>query len=210
MTEDAFRSGLFLLKDTYFPFDPRLNVRHILEKAGSFLKDHRVGGKYVSRILVDRSSYYGIDARIILCLLQVGSGLLSRAQAPDNRKLIDFCFGLRPGSLPAQKEQPKAWGFIGQVDSALFLLKRFKSEGDINHSIPIMMENREVFPLNAATYAICCTVWTMKLGFRDIMKFRRVYKELFQTKENGRSRPYKKAPRNQELAPHKGRLGSNT
>lgn len=185
---DTFRSGLFLLKENYFPFDSKLNVRHILEKTGTFLQNYRVNGRYASRIIIDRCAYHGIDARIVLCLLQIGSGLLSRKDEPSNENTINLCLGLKPRHVPEENSDRRTWGLEKQVDLALILLKRFYGEAGSNVGVPIMVDGKELVPINASTYAICSVIWIMGGGFGDIIRFRKVYKELFQTKEHD-SRP---------------------
>lgn len=173
--------GFYLLKDKFFAFDKRFNIRFFLGRRGSFLYDYKVGETYFSQYLGTRCHFYNVDARMVLVLMQMAGGFISRKKTPSNAEFIAWCLDVKRDKLPADFPLNKVFGLENQLEAVLYLLASYFREGLLNKGTPIRVEEREIVPINAATYALCSVVWRLEGSFRSLIEFRSLYRKYYQS-----------------------------
>lgn len=168
-----------LITDRNF-FYHHLDVQRFLEAKGSFLSQEHVDILPFADFLLGRCKSYNINPRVVLTLLDLRVGLVSRKERPEETKL-SWCLGMVPNN---SRIYGLAYckGLSGQIEAALSMLVSFYREGRFNSSMPLKFGTDEYIGLNPASYAILQFLWLVD---RDLANFKR-FPQLY-TKHHGNS-----------------------
>lgn len=178
--EEQLRPGFYLLKDLFFAFDKRFNIRFFLSRRSSFLLDYKIGLEYFSQVLGSRCHFYNVDSRVLLVLMQMAGGYVTRKKVPANMEHMAWLLDVKKHMLPQDFPLEKVFGVENQLECVLYLLSSYFREGLLNKGTSIRVEGREIVPVNAATYAVCSVIWRLRGTFRSVIEFRSIYRKYFQ------------------------------
>lgn len=151
----------------------------------SFLKDPKET-KALWPELDERCKFHNVAPQIALTYLQFRSGLLSRSFKPD-RRVLNFCLGIRPFSISgAGRLKVNVFGMFNQIESLLYLLSKFHSEGEGNKGVPIWLANHVITPTSPESYAVISMFASQRWNVTELERFVWDYEKFFCSARNSR------------------------
>lgn len=154
-----------------------MNVQACLDRYNSYLREENFGSQPISLFLNRRCKSYNINPRVLLTLLELRAGLLSRKTKPEE-KVTNWCLGMIPKNS-AETGLDYCKGLRMQIEAALSMLESFFLEGRFNKDVPMKFETMELPGQNAASYSIIQFLWVTDNDVSIFGRFSETYEKLF-------------------------------
>lgn len=139
----------WILPDKDMQFTPRFDLKGCLAAFHSFLRNYKVGDKAFDVFMTEECKRQNVNMRVVLPLLQMGSGLLSRKQEPNNG-LMRRSILLPNGYLQNGKD------FGGQLVSVIGLVRKYWEGANLTE--PFQLKDGVVLPKSRLSYAVLAYV----------------------------------------------------
>lgn len=158
-------------------FYHKMTVQIFLDRVGSYLKDEKIGKQAISLFIERRCKSYNINPRVLLTLLDLRAGLLSRKDRPEEH-VTNWCLGMVPRNS-AETGLDYCRGLRMQIEAALSMLETFFLEGRFNKSMVLKFEEAELAGLNAASYALVQYLWITDHDISFFERYSSTYQRWF-------------------------------
>lgn len=158
-------------------FFHKMNIQSFLDGSTSYLKSEHFGSQPISLFLNRRCKSYNINPRVVLTLLELRAGLLSRSSKPED-KVTNWCLGMVPKNS-SETGLDYCRGLRMQIEAALSTLESFFLEGRYNKDVPLKFETMELPGQNAASYSIIQYLWVTDNDISFFSRFSETYEKLF-------------------------------
>lgn len=163
-----------MISDRNF-FYHHLDIQRFLTEKDSFLQGEFVGTLPFSEFLLGRCKSYNINPRLVLTILDLRVGLVSRKDRPEDQKL-SWCLGMVPNNSRIYGLD-YCKGLQGQIEAALSMLVSFYREGRFNSAMPLKFGREEFVGLNPASYAIVQFLWLVDRDLESLKRFPASYEK---------------------------------
>jgi hypothetical protein len=163
-----------------FSFCETFNIEEFLSLNPGFLLQYKHNNTPFPQVAQDMCKWYDISQLLLLTFLQYRSGLIFRSVRPSQASL-NFCLGIKPFRISeTSRLKVNVFGALNQVESLLFLLSKFRSEGDNCKGSPVWVDRASYFiPESVGAYMIISVFALNSWGSAEYSRFKESYKRLF-------------------------------
>jgi hypothetical protein len=135
----------WVLPDKEMSFDPRFDLKGCLAAFHSFLRNYSIAGKPFDIFMRDTCKQHNVNIRVVLPFLQMGGGLLSRKQEPNNGIL-------RRAVLLPDRFLKNGNQFDAQLVNVVTEFRRYYENADLVE--PFQLRDGVVLAKSRASYAV--------------------------------------------------------